>query len=106
MFGERVVDGNDRELQRAVLRHGVQTNDAGGGLFGAADHVLDLVGALGEKLGDQVRAVVHGDLRMVIERRVDVRVVRGVVFALDGVGGDAVVPDAWRRGRNLRGERI
>ena len=41
MLGERVVDGDHRELERAVLGHGAQTNDAGGGFFRAADHVLE-----------------------------------------------------------------
>ena len=56
--------------------------------------------------GDQVRAVIHGHVRFVVERRGDVLVVRNVVLALDGEGGDFV--DVDQRGRHviLRGERI
>ena len=37
VLGQRVVDGDDRILERAVLGHRAQANDAGGGLFRAAD---------------------------------------------------------------------
>ena len=50
VLGQRVVDGDDRELQRAVLGHGAQANHAGGGFFGAADDVREQIGALGEQL--------------------------------------------------------
>src|ERR1700733_4914381 len=61
---------------------------------------------LGQELGDQVGAVVHGDLRLVVNGRCDVRVVGGVVFTFDGVGGDSVV--FYQRGGYfvLGGERI
>ena len=49
------------------------------------------VGTLGEQLGDEVGAVVHGDLRLVVERCSDVRVIGGVVLTLDGERGDVVV---------------
>ena len=66
----------------------------------------DQIGALGEQLGDQVGAIVHGDLRLVVERGGDVRVVGGVVFALDGVGGDVVILHERCGDFVLRGERI
>ncbi len=91
MLGERVVHGDDGIFQCAVLGHGAQADDAGGGFFGAADYVLDQLGMLGEKLGDEVRAVVHGDLRLVVNCSGDVRVVGSVVFAFDGVRRDAIV---------------
>ena len=47
--------------------------------------------ALGESNRHQVSAVIHRDVRLVIERRHDVRVVRVVVLALDGVNRDVVV---------------
>src|ERR1019366_4836566 len=39
MLGVGVVDGHDGIAQHAFLRHGAQTNHAGGRLFGAANHV-------------------------------------------------------------------
>ena len=106
VLGERVVDGDDRELQRAVLGHGAEADDAGGGFFGAADDVRNLILALGEKLGDEVGAIVHGDLGFVVQRRVDVRVIGGVVLALDGVGRDAELFDESGCGVVLRRKRI
>ncbi len=97
VLGERVVDGDDREFQRAVFGHGAEADHAGGGFFGAADDVLEQIGALGEELRDEVGAVVHGDLRLVVESGGDVRVVGGVVLTFDGVGGDVVVASRGRR---------
>ena len=106
MLGERVVDGDDGILQRAVLGHGAQANDAGGGFFGAADDVGHELGALGEQLVTRSAPssmVICGLWSM---RRGDVRVVGGVVLALDGVGGDAVVLDQGGGDFVLRGKRI
>ena len=68
--------------------------------------LLNELGMLGEELSDEVGAVVHGDLRFVVDGRGDVRVVGGVVFAFDGVGGDAVVLDEGGGDFVLRGKRI
>ena len=62
--------------------------------------------ALGVQNGDQVGAVVHGDVRLVIERRHDVRVIGVVVLALDGEDGDAVVAHQAGRHVVLRGKRV
>ena len=106
MLGLRVVHGDHRILQRAILGHGAQADHAGGGLFRAADDVGHQMLVLGEQQRHQVRAVVHGDLRLVIDRGVQVRVVGGVVFALDGKRGNRVILD--QRGGHfiLRGKRI
>ena len=106
VLGLRVVDGDDRILQRAVLGHGAQADHAGGGLFGAADDVGNQFLALGEQRGDQVAAVVHGDLRLVVERGGEVRVIGGVVLTLDGEGGNVVVLHQGGGDFVLRGERI
>ena len=51
------------------------------------------VRALAVQDADDVGAVVHGDVGAVVDAGVDVRVVRVVVLALDGVDADAVVVD-------------
>src|SRR5271165_3380896 len=56
MLGVGVVDGDDGELQDAFLGHGAQADHAGGGLFGAADHIGQTVGALGMQKRNQVGA--------------------------------------------------
>ena len=76
VLGERVVDGDDGIAQHAFLRHGAQADDAGGGFFGAADDAVEQVLALGMQQVHQVRAVVHRDVRLVIGRGGDVRIVR------------------------------
>src|SRR5271170_798496 len=106
MLGERVVHGDDGILQRAVLGHGAEPDDASSGFFGAADDVFDELGMLSEQLSDEVRAVVHGDLRLVVNCGGDVRVVGGVVFTLDGVSGDAVILDERGSDFVLGGKRI
>ncbi len=106
MFSLRVIDGNDGIFECAIFGHRTESNDAGGGFFGAGDDVFYLFGALGEEHSDEVRAVVHGHLRPVIERSAQVRVVGFVVFTLDGVSGDVEV--TIERGCDfvLRGKRI
>ncbi len=91
MLGERVVDGDDRIFQSSILGHRAQTDNAGSGLFRAGDDAVNDVLALGESGADQIGAVIHGDVRLVVERGKNVLVVRIVVFALDGKDTDAVV---------------
>ena len=43
MLGHGIVDGDDRELKHPIRRHGAQTDDAGGGLFRAADDARQAV---------------------------------------------------------------
>ena len=58
------------------------------GFLGAADDVLHQIRALGKQDGDKVGAIVHGDLWFMVQSGVDVRVIGGVVFALNGEGRD------------------
>ena len=102
---KRVVHRYHRIRKDAVALHGAQANDAGRRLLTSADHLRELIRVLREQRGDEVASVVHRDLRMCCDHRFDVRVVRRVVLALDGVGRDAVVAEGRRR-IVLRGERI
>src|SRR6266705_1033428 len=61
VFSHRIIHGDDRILQSAVLGHGAKADDAGGGFFRSSDDVGDEVDAFGQQHGDQVRAVVHGE---------------------------------------------
>ncbi len=106
MFGVGVVYSDDGELQHAFLRHGAQPDHAGRGFFGASNHAFERVGALGVQNGDEVGAIVHGDVGLVIDRREDVVVIRVVVLTLDGVNRNALIADEAGRNIVLRGERI
>ena len=75
VLGERLVDRDDRELQRAVLRHRAQPDHAGGGLLGPGDDVVEQLATTLVQLGDEVGAVVHRHLRTRVEHCLDVRVV-------------------------------
>ena len=106
MLGVGVVDGDDGELEHAFLGHRAQADDAGRRFFGAADHAFESVGALGVQKADQIGAVVHGDLRLVIDGGEDVVVVGIVVLTLDGEHGNVVVADQRGGDVILRRERI
>ena len=56
--------------------------------------------------GDQVGAVVHGDVRLVVDGGQDVLVVGVVVLALDGEDGDVVVAHQAGGDVVLRGKRV
>ncbi len=94
------------KLQHAFLRHGPQTDHAGGGLFRAADHAVKRVLPLGVQDGHQVRAVVHGDVRLVIDGSQDMAVVGVIVLALDGENRNAVVAHQAGGDIVLRRKRI
>ena len=91
VLGVGIVDRDDRVLELAVVGHGLETNDTGGRLLGAADDVLERLGLLGVDAADDVGAVIHRDLRLVLDGSVDVCVVGVGVLALDGVDADAVL---------------
>ena len=96
VLGQGVVDGDDREGEVARGLHGAQALDARGRLLGAADDVLEELAPVADDAGDEIAAVVHGDVGLVIERGLDVLEVGGAILALDGVDGDALVDQ--RRG--------
>ena len=102
----RLVDGDDREAERAVALERLQADDAGRRLLGAADHVAELLAAVCVEHADHVGAVVHRDLRLVVDRGLDVRVVRVVVLALDREDRDVVLLDERGGDVVLRGERV
>jgi hypothetical protein len=55
---------------------------------------------------DQVGAIVHGELRFVVDRGHDVAVVAVVVLALDGENGNVVIADETGGHVILRGQRV
>ena len=85
-----------------------KTDDAGRSLFSASNHAFECVSALGVQKGDQIRAVIHRDVRFVVDGRLNVVVVRVVVLALDceygnsmiahQAGGHVVLRRQWIRG--------
>src|SRR5438876_714802 len=106
VLGHGIVDGDDWILQGAVLGHGAQANYARGSFFRSGNYVRDEISPLGEQHGYQVRAVVHGELRLVLQRSAQVRVVSVVVLALDGKRWNVVVAIERSGDFVLSGERI
>ena len=106
VLGVGVVDGDYRELQHFLLGHAAEADDAGGGFFRAADHMLKQILPLGMDEGDDIGSVVHGDVRLVGDGRLDVLIVRLIIFAFDGEGRNAVMLDEGRRDFILCAEGI
>ena len=129
MLRVRIVDGDHRELQHAVLGHGLEADHARRRLLGGAEHPgHELLAVVGREplhpaahrrrqiveavQGDhvqgahEVRAVVHCDVGPVRERRADVVVVTVVVFALDGEDFEAVILDEVGGDVVLRGQGV
>ena len=90
MLRVRLVDGDDRVGERAVLRHRAEADHAGGRLLRPPDDAFDQVALLAVDRGHQVGAVVQGDLGAAVQRLVEVAIVGVVIFAPDGKGGNAV----------------
>ena len=93
VLGLRVVHRDDREPERTVAFERTEADHAGGRLLGAANDVAELLAAVRVEDADHVGAVVHRQLRLVVDRRLDVLVVGVVVLALDREDGDVVLLD-------------
>ena len=91
MLGLGIVDRHDWVSQNAILRHRAQPNDAGGGLFRAADDVLDQLPLLRMNDPDGIRAVIHREVRLVLQGTQDMLIIGVVVLALNGKGRDPVM---------------
>ena len=102
----RIVDVENGVTQRAVGGHGSQADDACGGLFRAADDTRQLIRVARVQGRVQVGAVIHDDLRVRGDDRLDVAVVGVHVLAGDGVDVDAVVLHQSSGRIVLRGQRV
>ena len=103
---QRLVDGDDREAELALRLERLQPDDAGRRLLGAGDDVAELLAPGRVQHADHVGAVVHREVRLVVDRSLDVRVVRVVVLALDREDRDVVLLDERRGDVVLRRERV
>ena len=106
MFGVGIVDRDDGEAQHAFLSHGAQANHAGGGFFSSADYADQRVFPLGVQHRDQVGAIVHRDMRLMIDGCHDVVVVAVTVLTLDGKYRNVVFAHQAGGYVILRGKRI
>jgi len=106
VLGVGLVDGDDRVAQHAAVGHRLQPDDAGRGLFGAADDLRDLATTLLVQHRHQVRAVIHRHRRVMVQRRVDVLVVGVVVLAANGIGLDRVLLHQRGGDRIVGGKRV
>ena len=102
----RLVHGDDREAELALRLERLEPDDARGRLLGAGDDVAELLAAGRVEDADHVGAVVHREVRLVVDGRLDVRVVRVVVLALDREDGDVELRDERRGDVVLRRERV
>ena len=101
-----LVDGDDRKSELPLRLQGAQADDAGCRLLRPAHDLAELVAPLLVQDADHVGAVVHRQLRPVVDRGLDVGVVRVVVLAADRVDGDPVLLHERRRDVVLRRQRI
>ena len=84
----------------------MQPDDARGGLLGAADDAGERLLPLGVEDRHQVAAVIHRDIRLMVNGRQDVVVVNVVGLTFDSEGGNAVFADQGRGDVILRGKRV
>ena len=101
-----LIDRDDRVREHALSGHRAEPDDAGRGLFGPALHVdKQLLARCVEERHD-VGAVIHRDLRLGLEDRLDVPVVGVAILALLGEDGDALILHERGSGIVLGGERV
>ena len=83
MLRARIVHRDHREREGTVGLHRLQPDHARGRLLHPGDDVAELLAAGCVEHADHVCAVVHRQLRLVVDRGLDVLVVGVVVLALD-----------------------
>ena len=103
MLSVGIIHGDDGVPQHALFGHGAQPDYTSGGFFGAADDVRQQLLPLGMQHVHQIGAIIHGQVRPMVGRCRDVRIVDIVALAFDGVDRDAVIPHQRRRHVILRG---
>ena len=91
MFAVGVVHQHHRERKLAGRIHGLEPQDAGGGLLAAADHVRKQLRELLVQGGHQVSAVVDDDIRADFQHPADVLEVFLLRTAVDGKDVQAFV---------------
>ena len=106
VLGQRLVDRDDRKPELPLALERFQPDDSGGRLLRSCDDIAELLAAGGVKNADHVGAVVHRQVRAVVDRRLDVAVVGVVVLSLDRERGDSVLLDQRCRHVVLRRERV
>ncbi len=106
VLGVGVIHRDDGKAQHTFFGHGAQADHAGRGFFRPADHAFERVLAFGMQQGDQVGAVVHGDVGLVVDGGKNVAVVGIVVLALDGEDRNVVIAHQAGGHVILRGQRV
>ena len=101
-----VVDGDHGEAQRAVTLERLQADHARGRLLRTRDDVRELFATSAMENTDHVGPIVHRQLRLVVDGRLDMRVVRVVVLAFDREDGNVVFVDERCGDVVLRRQRI
>ncbi len=91
MFGRRIVDRNNRNFQGTVFFERAQANDSGSGLFHARDQVGCKMSIISVQERDEIRAIIHGNHRLVIERGSQMAVVSFVILPFDSVNRNFIV---------------
>ena len=96
MLGHGVVHSHYGEVEGAGGGHGAQADHPGRGLLGTAEHSAEQFATVSVKFAHEVRPVIHGDLRPVIERTTDMPVVELVRRPHNGIGRH---PEVLHEGR-------
>ena len=89
-----------------VSSHSPQADDAGGGLFRAADDIRQQLAVLTMERRDQVCTIIHGDMGFVRDSSAQVFIIRAIIFALDCKDRDFVLGHQGSSHIILRGKRV
>ncbi len=73
--------------------HGFEADDAGGSFFRRADDLGELLSPIFVDFGNQIGAVVHGELRVKVKDLIEMLIISLMVFAFDGKHGNLMVFD-------------
>ncbi len=106
MLGHGVVHRNHGEHQLPALRHSPQPDHARRRLLRAAHHAAQQFASVLVQLAHQIRPIIHGDVRAVVQSGLQMFVIRGVILALNGKDRDFIMGHQRRRHVVLGTQRI
>ena len=106
MLRPRLVDRDHGKAELPLPLQGLEPDHPGRRLLGTGDDVSELLSPVRVENADDVGAVVHGQVRPMVDGRLDVPIVGVVVLALDREDRDAVLLDEGRGDVVLCGQRV
>ena len=93
-------------MEDVVLSHAAEADHSRRGLFGASTNFRQLILSIGMQRRNEICAVIHRDLRPVVQGSRQMFVIGRVIFTFDGKDRNLMKPYQGGRDVVLRAQRV